>query len=219
MAIPKMEDDVEVIAALGDVPGSDDGLSAQQLKEKFDLAAVRLKNYINNILLPELNMIVDVKELLEGIIDKTLTKSDMAAESKAVGDAIAKKLSLSGDTMSGVLDMNSHRIANVQAPTSSGDAANKNYVDEKRKVFTASIAAGSWSGSGPYTQSVSISGILATDMPHISPVYSDTLATALAQQEAWSLVSKAVTANGSITFTCFEEKPVTAIPIQVEVNR
>ena len=219
MAIPKMEDDVEIIAALGDVPGSDDGLSSQQLKEKFDLAAVRLKNFINNILIPELNMIVDVKALLESIIDKTLSKSDMAADAKATGDAIAKKLSLSGGTMSGVLDMNSRRIANVQAPTSSGDAANKNYVDEKRKTFTASIAAGSWSGSGPYTQTVSIPGILATDMPHISPVYSDTLETALAQKEAWSMVSRAVSAAGSVTFICFEDKPEANIPIQLEVNR
>ena len=107
----------------------------------------------------------------------------------------------------------------VLTPTADMHPATKQYVDGKRKTFTATITTNDWSSAAPYTQTIGISGILATDMPHISPVYSDTLATALAQKEAWSLVCKAVTANGSITFTCFEEKPVTAIPIQVEVNR
>ena len=94
----------------------------------------------------------------------------------------------------------------------------KAYADNKRKTWTATITT-TWSGSGPYTQSVDISGILASDMPHIVPVYSSDNATALAEQEAWFCISKAVAADNSITFTCFEDKPTTAIPIQIEVNR
>ena len=48
MAIPLLEEDVEVISKLGDTPGSDDGLTAQQLKARFDLAGVRIKNFLNN---------------------------------------------------------------------------------------------------------------------------------------------------------------------------
>ena len=94
----------------------------------------------------------------------------------------------------------------------------KAYVDSKRKTWSANITI-TWSGSGPYTQSIAVSGILASDMPHIMPVYSSDSTTALAQKEAWSCISRAVTANNSITFTCFEDKPTTAIPIQIEVNR
>ena len=76
-----------------------------------------------------------------------------------------------------------------------------------------------WPGSGPYSHSFQADGLVDTDMPHITPVYSDDNATAIAQKEAWSCVSKAVAANGWINFYCFEEKPTTAIPLQVEVIR
>lgn len=87
-----------------------------------------------------------------------------------------------------------------------------------RQTYTATLGT-SWTGSGPYTQTVAVAGILATDMPHITPVYDAANATAIAQKEAWSCVSKAEAAAGGIKFTCFENKPTTAIPIQIEVMR
>ena len=131
--------------------------------------------------------------------------------------------------MTGAINMNGQPISGLNGPTEDTQAANKAYVDaskeevkayadSKRKTWTATITT-TWSGSGPYTQSVTVSGILASDMPHIMPVYSTTNATAIAQKEAWVCVSKAVTAANSITFTCFEEKPTIAIPVQIEVMR
>lgn len=43
--------------------------------------------------------------------------------------------------------------------------------------------------------------------------------TALSQLESWSCVSKIETAAGSITATCFEEKPTIDLPIQLKVVR
>ncbi len=95
----------------------------------------------------------------------------------------------------------------------------KTYTDGKHLVLNATLATG-WAGtSEPYTQVVTIAEILATDHPHVTPVYSTNLETALLEKEAWAMVSDAQTANGSITFSCFEDKPDTAIPIQIEVNR
>lgn len=81
------------------------------------------------------------------------------------------------------------------------------------------IPASGWSSAAPYTQTVSVAGISADDTPHVSPVYSETLATALAQKEAWGMVSRAKTAANAITFYCFEDRPTTNIPVQIEVNR
>lgn len=117
----------------------------------------------------------------------------------------------SGGTMTGEL--------NVLTPANDDNAANKAYVDAKHFTATATLLASGWSSSTPYSQTVTVAGMLATDNPHISPVYSDTLATAIDQKEAWEAVSKAVTVDGTITFSCFEDKPTTDIPIQVEVNR
>lgn len=136
----------------------------------------------------------------------TLTAADVGA------------LAVSGGDVTGEIRMNGQPISGLNDPTEESQAARKGYVDSKRKTWTATITA-TWSGSGPYTQSVAVSGILVSDMPHITPVYSSDNATALAQKEAWACVSNAVTAANSITFTCFEDKPTTAISIQIEVNR
>ena len=93
-----------------------------------------------------------------------------------------------------------------------------NTVSGKRKTYTATIST-TWSGSGPYKQTVSISGILASDMPHVTPNYSTTNATAVLQKAAWGRVGKGVAQANGIVFTCFDEKPETAIPIQIEVMR
>ena len=110
-------------------------------------------------------------------------------------------------------------IANGGTGATTAAAARSNLGATSRVSYTATITT-TWSGSAaPYTQAVSVSGILATDMPHITPVYSADNATAIAQKEAWACVSKAETSANTITFTCFEDKPTTDIPIQVEVMR
>lgn len=52
MAIPRMNDDMNIISKLGNVPGSENGLSPQQIKERFDLAGLLLQGFINDILIP-----------------------------------------------------------------------------------------------------------------------------------------------------------------------
>lgn len=146
------------------------------------------------------------------------TENDQAARKKYVDDKAGELLPKSGGTMTGAIAMGGNKVTGLGAPEENTDAATKGYVDGKRAAYTATLST-TWTGSGPYTQTVSVSGILATDMPHIMPAYSSNNATAIAQKEAWSKVSKAETAAGSITFTCFEEKPTAAIPIQIEVMR
>ena len=87
-----------------------------------------------------------------------------------------------------------------------------------RQTYTAMLGTG-WTGSGPYTQAVAVSGILATDMPHIIPVYSTDNAMAIAQKEAWNCVSKGEATANAVVFTCLEERPQAEIPIQIEVIR
>lgn len=107
------------------------------------------------------------------------------------------------------------------------DIATKGYVDSMIenaggavKVSYTAVISASWNGTAaPYTQEVAVGGILATDEPHISPIYSNDNDTAIAEKEAWNTVGKAVTSAGKITFTCFEEKPSVAININIEIIR
>lgn len=54
MAITKFTEDMDIIAALGNRPNIDNGLSADQLKAKFDLAGKKIQDYINNTLVDEI---------------------------------------------------------------------------------------------------------------------------------------------------------------------
>lgn len=85
-------------------------------------------------------------------------------------------------------------------------------------VLTATLDT-TWSGtSAPYTKTVSVSGILATDTPIIDVVMSGIYSTDEARTEAWGYIYRAVTANGSITFYA-TEKPTVSLPIQIKVVR
>ena len=118
----------------------------------------------------------------------------------------------SGDTMKGAL--------NVLDPTENAHAANKGYVDEKRKKFTTTLTANEWEGdAAPYTHRIGIEGILSTDRPHVGLITSDDMDSAIVQEENWGYVSRGVTEDGYIIFTCYEDKPGVDLHIQIEVNR
>lgn len=105
-----------------------------------------------------------------------------------------------------------------KAPVVNADATGY-ILKNDHDTITATLDT-EWDGlSAPYTQTIPIVGILATDTPHVTPVYSDDIDTALAQKAAWELISDAETGDGTITFICFEGIPETAVPIQIEVNR
>ena len=54
MSIPTLDTDLSIIQKLDDYPNDVGGLSAAQLKAKFDEGALALQAYINNVLIPAL---------------------------------------------------------------------------------------------------------------------------------------------------------------------
>lgn len=234
--LPSFEEDLNIIQKLGDTPGTDNNLSSAELKAKFDEAGNRLKNYLNKII-PMLNgafggegnvlsggmLIGDLdvnRNRLFGVPTPT-TDSDAASKEyvdSAVADAKGASLPIAGGVMAGDISMGGNTVKGLKAPSAGADAATKDYVDGKRAAYTATLGT-SWTGSGPYTQTVAVSGILASDMPHVAPVYSSDTATAIAQKEAWGCISCGKAAAGGILFTCLEDKPEAEIPIQIEVMR
>lgn len=202
-------EDMDIIQKLGDNPNTDDNMSSTELKTEFDKGGNLLKAFVNG-------MVEHLNELVNML-------------NNSGGGTI-----FVGGTMVGPLNINKQKIYGVPEPSINSDAANKSYVDTavsdaigtvkkysdaKHTHATTTLSASGWSSTAPYTLSVLVSGVQATDSPHVSPVYDTDLDTALAQQEAWGMVSKAVAGSGSITFTCFEDKPSVDIPVQVEVNR
>lgn len=81
-------------------------------------------------------------------------------------------------------------------------------------TYTATLGT-TWSGSAaPYTQSVTVSGILATDTPIVD--FVATTSGYEAEQEDWAKVFKITTAANSLTFYA-SDKTTTSLSIQVKV--
>lgn len=104
MAIEKLIADLNIISKLGDYPLADDGLEPDQFKAKFDEAGKLIKQYINEVLIPSLDELVDVDALLRGILDTTLTKEDKAANAKATGTALNTHKAMIGTVLENAYD-------------------------------------------------------------------------------------------------------------------
>jgi hypothetical protein len=128
-----------------------------------------------------------------------------------------------GLEMQGGINMNGKNLNGIAAPEADDDAVNKKYAEEYanslHKLFSVNLPASGWSASAPYTQTVSVEGIFGTDTPHYGVAYSSNSETALAQKEAFAMVDDLDTTDGSVKFTCFEEKPEVDLTVQLEVNR
>ena len=141
----------------------------------------------------------------------------LAQEGKTLAE---KALPKTGGAMTGAIAMGGSRVTGLGEPEDSGDGATKGYVDGKHFLATVSLQAAGWSGdAAPYTQTVAVPGMLETDTPHYGVVYSGTAEEKASRKEGFSLVDDLDTAAGSVTFTCFEEKPEVDLTVQLEVNR
>lgn len=81
-------------------------------------------------------------------------------------------------------------------------------------VYSASITT-TWSGSAaPYSQEITVNGLLATDTPIIDIVPSGTYSTAQNQMDAWAEIYRFVVAANKLTVYA-NSKTTTAVPITI----
>jgi hypothetical protein len=74
-------------------------------------------------------------------------------------------------------------------------------------LYTNTLTAAAWVGeSAPYSQAVTINGILAEDVPLIDLAPSQVYATAVNEDEQWAQIYRAVASANTITFYA-KDKP------------
>lgn len=87
------------------------------------------------------------------------------------------------------------------------------------KHFTGTLLADGWTGtSAPFSQGITVNGILETDKPKVDVIVSSTYATAETEIEAWGYVYRIVTSQNGVTAYA-TEKPEVSLNIQMEVVR
>ena len=84
MALTKFEKDMAIISALDDEPNDVGGLTAAELKAKFDEGGKAIQSYLNETMLPESERLFATKEELDGVVagispDLTATEAVLAA--------------------------------------------------------------------------------------------------------------------------------------------
>lgn len=185
MSFQRMTADVDNISRLKDRPSEDPGgISSEQLKAKFDEAPLALQSFINSL------------------ID--------ALNSQTAAANIGAKRGEASSTVQIVLDSHDSRITSLEnaeytIPDGAVTAA-KIAANAVSTVYSGTLTAAGWEGSGeqedeaPFTQAVSIEGILADDEPIIDLTVSATYSTAMQEEEAWAEIYKAVASAGAITF-------------------
>ena len=134
MAIPSFSKDMAIIQALDDEPNDVGGLSAAELKAKFDEGGEAIKDYLNGSLLPN---VTPSDRKVNGhplSADVTVTKADVGLGSadntsdraKPVSTAQQAALDLKADK-SNVLEKNG---TTAYTPAASYHPATKKYVDD-----------------------------------------------------------------------------------------
>ena len=87
------------------------------------------------------------------------------------------------------------------------------------QTYTVTIPAESWtSEAAPYTNTVTVNGLLAADTPIVDMIPSETYETAEAETEAYANIYRMVTADNQLTAYA-TEKPTVDISIQIKAVR
>lgn len=91
-------------------------------------------------------------------------------------------------------------------------------VDVVKGTKAIALPASGWSGTAPYTQTVSVAGVTAENAPVIGILIAEgtTVANVKLQNKAWACVDRAVTGAGTITFYCYNKKPGNDFTVNVK---
>ena len=144
------------------------------------------------------------------VLAADITKANnRIAEVKTTADAAAAQAEKNKTDLAET----NHTLATVQ--TSLGNLAAE--VDNLKYVLV-SLPASGWSGSAPYTQTVSVSGMTEDWVPGIPTVVlgsSVDVSTLLAATEALGCIKMITSAAGTLTFTAPEDKPGVSLTLRV----
>ena len=189
MALTRFTGDADVISQLSNQPNDNDGLSASQLKAKFDQFGSVFKNYLNNTLIPELESAINAAAggispsgfsgslLLDGTI--SASKLSNTSGSEAVRTDVVRNGAITEPKLSSALQ------------TLLGTIGDKT----THAATTALLSSSSWVSN---QQTVTVQGVTSSN---------DIIATGAeddASHSAWSNCDIRVIAQGtnSLTFKC-----------------
>ena len=116
MALTPLSADLEIIQKLQDRPNANEGLTAEQLKAKFDEGSITIQEYINGVLLLELPVEFATKAELAGLVLGQIPDGSLTFAKLAV-DAIASQSQAVDGTAGNVLMTPQRTVEAIEART------------------------------------------------------------------------------------------------------
>lgn len=100
-------------------------------------------------------------------------------------------------------------MAKVPEALLNNDVYLKEQIERQRDIKTVTLTASRWSGSAPYTQTVSVEGLKESDNPIASLHIQDgaTAADVKAWIKAFGMVDEGITTDGALTVRCYNKRP------------
>ena len=195
-AIEKLQEDLAIISKLGDNPGTDNGLTTEGLRAKFDEAALIIQRYLNEVIVPA----IGATSSPDGGLEMNGTRIRDLGDPIAPYDAVHKQYV--DDSVQNITaeSIGARPATWLPSPDDIG-------AEAKHIAMTIALAADGWVNN---SQTVVINGLAADDT-----VFAGAAAEShSAYQEAG--VYCAGQAEGALTFKC-EAVPETAVMVNVVV--
>lgn len=88
-------------------------------------------------------------------------------------------------------------------------------------LYTGTFVASGWSSSAPYAQTITVEGIASSDWPIADVSFENVTSSddGISLAEAWAMVNRVETGDGTLTAYCYEDIPTVDIPVIIKVVR
>nr|DAJ47622.1 MAG TPA: hypothetical protein [Caudoviricetes sp.] len=83
--------------------------------------------------------------------------------------------------------------------------------------LTGTLTADGWSDTAPYTQTVTVTGLAEDGYPILDLITSADTTTGINENKQWAYITKATTAENTLTVKCYEKKPTVALNFIIKV--
>lgn len=83
--------------------------------------------------------------------------------------------------------------------------------------LTGTLTADGWSDAAPYTQTVTVTGLAEDGYPILDLITSADTTTGINENKQWAYITKATTAENTLTVKCYEKKPTIALNFILKV--
>jgi hypothetical protein len=176
MAFTELTDDLNIIQTLDDRPNDTSGLTAEQLKAKFDEAVNIIQAYINDTLLVELAKTTDGSSGADNLGMTTIAETGAASTIQGIIEALITRLKSTTEGTSGADLIGATAISGVVGTTAQAILEGlKSYIDTYFTTKTDMATNRKLSASGDFTGTLNGMQVVAAE-PGLSSIVSAHLA-------------------------------------------